>query len=211
MEKNPHTHKKNLIIIGSGGHGRVIKDIALLNGYEDIKFLDDDVNNPLSSGKVAEYIKFVDSSVFFVAIGNNSVRERIQKQIESSGGEIVNLIHPAAIISKDVTLGKGIAIMAGTVINTGTIIEDGCIINTCSSVDHDCHIRAYVHVSVGAHLAGTIDVGERVFLCASATVINNVKICADCIIGANAVVVKDIEKKGTYMGVPARIKNEKCH
>lgn len=197
---------KTLVIIGAGGHGRVVADIARLSGYKEIYFLDDDVKNSLACGKIEEFLKYIPDSLFFVAIGNNAVRERFFKEIKGKGGIIVNLVHPSAVIANDVNWGRGIAVMAGAVINTGAKIGDGCIINTASSVDHDCKIGKFVHISVGAHLAGTVEVGERTFVGAGATVINNINVVSDCIIGAGAVVVKDIEIKGTYMGVPARIK-----
>lgn len=197
---------KKLVIIGIGGHGRVVEDIARLNGYEDIGFLDDNSADSSVIGKISEYVKFLNNSVFFIAIGNNAIRERFQTMIEKSGGEIVNLIHPASVVAQKVMLGKGIAIMAGAVVNTAATIGDGCIINTCSSVDHDCVIGKFVHISVGTHVAGTVEIGERTFLGAGATIINNVKICWDCTVGAGAVVVKNIEKQGIYIGVPARLK-----
>ena len=93
--------------------------------------------------------------------------------------------------------------MAGAVINTDTTIGEGCIINTCSSVDHDNRLGDFVHVAVGAHLCGTVEVGRRTWIGAGATVSNNISVCDDCILGAGAVVVKDIKEKGTYIGVPA--------
>lgn len=197
--------KKPLMIIGAGGHSRVTADIAILNGYEDVSFLDDAMIPGMRIvGSVSDYTNYLQSHVFFVGIGNNVVRETISKRIKQSGGELVNLIHPNAVIAPSVQLGKGIAVMAGAVINNSAVIEDGVIINTCSSVDHDCRVSAFAHVSVGAHLAGTVAIGERTMIGVGAAVINNCSICADCMIGAGAVVTKDIEETGTYIGVPAR-------
>lgn len=193
---------KKLVIIGAGGHGRVIADIARLNGYADIVFLDD-ADIPCVSGKVCDYINYKDSSSFIVAIGNNGIRERIQNQLLDDKCEIATLVHPNAVIGSDVEIGVGSVVMAGVVINAGAKIKNGVIINTCSSVDHDCVIEDYVHVSIGVRLAGTVCIKERTMIGASATVINNISICSDCIIGAGAVVVKDITKCGTYVGMPA--------
>ncbi len=199
---------KKIIIIGAGGHGRVVAEIARLNGYCNIKFLDDDKNNALACGNTSDYINFLQDYSFFVAIGCNLVREKLQKQIEKDGGNIVTLIHPAAVLSSDVKIGKGVVVMAGVVVNTGAVIEDGCILNTCSSVDHDCKIGQFSHVSVGAHIAGTAEIGKRNFICAGATIINNLSICSDCVIGAGAVVVKNIKERGTYIGVPAELRKK---
>ena len=194
---------KKLIIIGASGHGKVIADIAVRNGYEDIVFLDDDENVKECAGfpvigKTVE-AKEMDGDKI-VAIGNPKIRERIQEEISG----VITLIHPDAVISRRVEIGEGSVIMAGAVINTDVVIGRGCIINTAASVDHDCILGNYVHVSVGAHLSGTVDVGEKTWIGAGATVSNNVNICGDCMIGAGTVVIKDIDKPGTYVGVPAR-------
>lgn len=197
---------KKLVIIGASGHGRVVADIAVKNGYESIVFLDD--NETIKKcgrypvvGKCREAGNFTDRDII-VAIGDACVRQKIQESLEDR--EIPALIHPSAIVAENVTIGNGTVVMAGAVINPGAAIGNGCIINTSSSVDHDCNICDYVHVSVGAHLAGTVNVGERTWIGAGATVSNNVDITSDCMIGAGAVVINDIREGGTYIGVPAR-------
>lgn len=197
--------KRPLIIVGASGHGRVVSDIAVLNGYTQIAFLDDaDVPGMPIIGKVSEFETYLETHDFFVGIGNNAVRRRIFELMQRSGANMVSLCHPNAVIGSNVQLGKGVAVMAGAVINNGTRIENGAIINTCSSVDHDCRIGAFVHVSVGAHLAGTVTVGEETFIGAGVTVINNVSISKSCMIGAGGVVIKDIHESGTYIGVPVK-------
>lgn len=196
---------KKLIIIGASGHGKVIADIAVRNGYEDIVFLDDDENVKECAGfpviGKTDEAKEMDGDKI-VAIGNPKIRERIQEEISG----VITLIHPNAVISRRVHVGKGTVVMAGAVINSDVIIGKGCIINTGASVDHDCKITDYVHVSVGSHLSGTVEIGRRTWIGAGATVSNNVNICGDCMIGAGTVVIKDIDKPGTYVGVPAREK-----
>lgn len=195
---------KKLVIIGAGGHGRVVADIARLRGYEDIVFLDD-ADVPTASGKVADYVRYAGEADFIVAIGNGTVREKIQKMLTEKGCKVVTLIHPNAVVGSNVEIGIGSVVMAGAVINTGARIGEGVILNTCCSVDHDCVIEDYCHISVGAHLAGSVTVGEQSFICAGATVINNITICDGCVIGAGAVVVKNINIKGIYKGVPASL------
>ena len=196
---------KKLIIIGAGGHGKVIADIASKNGYEEIAFLDD---NPeiikcgkyLVLGKIADLANI--NGDVIVAIGNIQVHKRIQEMIPEN--RIVSLVHPKAIVADNVLIGAGSVVMAGTVINVGACIGKGCIINTCSSVDHDCVIRDYCHISVGAPVAGTSCIGEQSWIGAGATVSNNINICSSCMIGAGAVVIRDIKERGTYVGVPAK-------
>lgn len=199
-----------LIIIGASGHGKVIADIARLNGYTNIAFLDDDNSKAECNGypvidSIAKAKQYIDSD-FIVAIGNARIRESIQKSLINCGLNVVTLIHPKAVIAEKVIIGIGSVIMAGAVLNSASIIGDGCIINTCASVDHDCYIGNYVHVSVGSHIAGTVAIGERTWIGIGATVSNNISIIGDCIIGAGAVVVDNIDVKGTYMGVPSRMK-----
>lgn len=193
---------KKLIIIGAGGHGRVVSEIAKLNGYEKIDFLDDS-DKQTSVGKEADYIKYIGYNDFIVAIGNNTVRMKIQSDLIKNGANIVSLVHPNAIVSESVSIGKGTVVMAGAVINARAVIGDGVIINTCASVDHDCKIGDFSHISVGARICGTVVVGKCTWIGAGATVINNINICGGTMVGAGAVVIKNIDKNGTYIGVPA--------
>jgi len=190
-----------LIIIGASGHGKVIADIAVKRGYEDIVFLDDDESIKTCAGfpvvgKTSEAQNMKGDKI--IAIGNSRIRERIAKDIKA-----VTLIHPEAVISRRVEIGEGTVVMAGTVINSDAVIGKHCIINTGSSVDHDCVVGDYSHVAVGAHLAGMCKVGLRVWIGAGATVINNIDIGDDILVGAGATVVKNLDTPGTYVGVPA--------
>lgn len=192
-----------LVIIGASGHGKVIADIAVKCGYQDIVFLDDNEKVKecagfLVIGKVSDAVTMNDDKI--VAIGNAEIREIIQSKLSN----LVTLIHPNAVVSRRVEIGEGTVIMAGAVINSDVIIGKGCIINTGASVDHDCKIGDFVHVSVGAHVAGTASIGRNTWVGAGATVSNNVSICDHCMIGAGAVVVNDVVNSGTYVGVPVR-------
>ena len=199
-------NKKRIIIIGAGGHGKVVADIASKNEYDEILFLDDShTENELVIDRVSNFEKYIDSADIFVAIGNSILREKIICDLIKHNAIIPSLIHPDAIISDDVKIGYGTVIMAGVVINANASIGNGVIVNTCSSVDHDCLVNDYCHISVGAHLCGTVKVGKHTWIGAGATVSNNIDICSNCMIGAGAVVVKDIKEAGTYIGVPAKL------
>ena len=126
------------------------------------------------------------------------------KTLREKNKNIATLIHPSAVIGEEVSIGEGTVVMAGAVINPCTIIGDGCIVNTCASVDHDNNLEDFVHIAVGAHLCGTVCVGNKTWIGAGTVVSNNLSVCDDCTIGAGAVVVKNIEEKGTYVGVPAK-------
>ncbi len=189
-----------LIIIGASGHGKVIADIALKNGYEDIIFLDDDEKIKECAGfPVVGKTNMVHQMEGdkIVAIGNAVIRKKIMDKINT-----VTLIHPDTVISRRVKIGEGTVVMAGAVINSDSVIGKGCIVNTMASIDHDCEIENYCHVSVGSHIAGTCKVGACTWIGAGATVSNNINICSGCMVGAGAVVIKNIEEPGTYIGVP---------
>ena len=196
---------KRLIIIGASGHGKVVADIAVHSGYDQIEFLDDD-ETLIKCGSWPVVGKCNRASEtdgdLFVAIGNSDTRKKFVEQF--SDKRLVTLIHPDAVIADGIRLGAGSVVMAGAVINPDAKIGKGCIINTSSSVDHDCQIEDYVHIAVGVHLSGTVHVGEGSWIGAGATVSNNVNICGGCMIGAGAVVIKDITEPGTYVGVPAK-------
>lgn len=200
-----------MAIIGASGHGKVIADIAVKNGYKEIVFLDDNPNVQECAGfwvvgTLEDIDKYPDYDVI-VAIGNACIRKKIQKQVGED--RLTILIHPQSVISRRVTIGQGTVIMAGAIINSDTRIGEGCIINTGASVDHDCSIGDFVHVSVGVHIAGSVTIGNGTWIGAGATVSNNIEICSECLIGAGAVVVSNIKEKGTYIGVPVKkMKNE---
>jgi sugar O-acyltransferase (sialic acid O-acetyltransferase NeuD family) len=202
--------KDKLIIIGASGHGKVVADIAIkMNKWQSIAFLDDDESIKTSMGlevigKTADTFTYKDQADFFVAIGSNATREKIQKKLIEQGQNVVSLIHPSAVIGTDVEIGIGSVVMAGVVINSSSRIGKGCIINTSSSLDHDNIIEDYVHISPGVNMAGTVKVAKGSWIGIGSVISNNVNICSGCKVGAGAVVVKDITEPGTYVGIPVR-------
>ena len=202
--------KDKLIIIGASGHGKVVADIAIkMNKWQSIAFLDDDKSIKTSMGlevigKTTDAFTYKDEADFFVAIGNNATREKIQEKLIEEDLNVVSLVHQSAVIGTDVKIGIGTVVMAGVVINSSTKIGKGCIINTSSSLDHDNVIEDYVHISPGVSMAGTVKVGRLSWIGIGSVISNNVNICSGCKVGAGAVVVKDITEPGTYVGVPVR-------
>lgn len=202
--------RDKLIIIGASGHGKVVADIAIkTNKWQSIAFLDDDESIKTSMGlevigKTADAFTYKDEAEFFVAIGSNVTREKIQEKLIAEGLNVASLIHPSAVIGIDVEIGIGSVVMAGVVINSSSRIGKGCIINTNSSLDHDNTIEDYVHISPGVRTGGSVVIGKCTWLGIGSVVSNNVNICSGCKVGAGAVVVKDITEPGTYVGVPVR-------
>lgn len=202
--------KNRLLVIGASGHGKVVADIAIkMNKWQSIGFLDDDESIKICMGlpvigKSADAFTYIEDSDFFVAIGNNAIREKIQEKLISESASMVSLVHPSAVIGIDVEIGFGTAVMARVVINSSSVIGRGCVINTSSTLDHDNVIEDYVHISPGANLAGAVKVCRGSWIGIGSVVSNNINICSGCRVGAGSVVVQNITEPGTYVGVPAR-------
>jgi sugar O-acyltransferase (sialic acid O-acetyltransferase NeuD family) len=195
-----------LVIIGAGGHGRVIADNALKNGYTDICFVDDNMTGECMGlpilGTSADVPKLDDGETdFIIGIGSNAIRKKIA---EGYAVPWVTLIHPSAQIACNVSIGQGTVVMAGAILNVGATVGEHCIINSGAIIEHDDVLEKYVHISPGAKLGGTTRIGEECHVGIGATVINNVEICSNCTVGAGAVVIKNIMDRGTYVGVPVR-------
>lgn len=196
-----------LVIVGCGGHGRVVADIAVKNGYEDISFIDDNSKGECVGFSIIGTCEILESlndgkTDFIIAVGNNQIRKEISQRYNVNW---ITLIHPSAQIGLNVSIDKGTTVMAGAVINSSAKIGKHCIINTGCIIEHDNVIEDYVHISPNATLGGNVSVGELTHVGIGSTIKNNLKICNSCVIGAGAVVVKAIENKGTYIGVPAKI------
>ena len=201
---------ENVIIIGAGGHGKVIADIVIKSGDYLLGFLDDNlsVDNTVLGypilGKTENLPEFNETVKFIVGIGNNYTRKHITEKYNSINWHTA--IHPSAVIATDVNIGEGTVVMANTVINPSTKIGRHCIINSGAVIEHDSDIFDYIHISPNVSIGGTVKVGELTHIGIGAAVKNNISITSECIVGAGAVVVKDITDKGTYIGVPAKLK-----
>lgn len=202
--------KKDLIIIGASGHGKVVAEIAELTAqYNNIYFMDDfsdrkELNGYRNLGSVNQINKYKDKADFFVAIGDNSVRKNKLEVLIKEDYTIPTLIHPDAVISNTACIGKGTVVMAGAIINACVKVEIGTIINTNSSIDHDSTIGKYTHISPGTTIAGSVIIGNEVWIGIHAAIINNINICNDAVVGAGSLVLEDIKECGTYVGIPVR-------
>ena len=189
---------KKLAIIGAGGHGKVIGEIASLNKYEVINFFDDRIDEikefPFTINGNLDYLKYHinDFDSFFIAIGKNEVRFEMMEWLKKHNVNIANLIHPKSIVSKFSSLGKGICIMANAVINPGSVIKEGVIINTSASIDHDCIIEEYAHISPNSTLSGAVKIGKFTHLGSGTSVHPKITIGNNVKIGVGSKIFKDI-------------------
>lgn len=199
---------RKVVIIGAGGHGKVVADIVRASGDIVIGFLDDGkeagtfLEHYRILGKTADYEQYRDAE-FVIAIGNGALREKIACAMKNV--RFYTAIHPRAAVSSLCTrIGEGTVIMPNAVVNACATVGAHCIINTAAVVEHDAYVGNYSHVAVGAKLSGSVTVGEHSWIGVGAAVSNDVVIGSGCMIGAGAVVVKDILESGTYVGVPAK-------
>jgi sugar O-acyltransferase (sialic acid O-acetyltransferase NeuD family) len=202
-----------LLILGAGGHGKVVAEIALmLNKWANLAFLDDNsrvrtVNNIPVIGKLEDYHLYKnDFTDAFVALGNNHLRLEWINKLYNIGYRIPTITHPFTSISKFSNLGMGTVVMPGAVINTGATVGNACIINTSSSIDHDCVLEDGIHISPGVHLGGTVSIGSCTWACLGSQIINNVNIGRNVVIAAGAVVIDNIPDNVMVSGIPAMIK-----
>lgn len=203
--------RKTLIIIGASGHGKVCLDIAQkMKLWDQIYFLDNDEN--LSEclgypviGVTSDAEKYKEEADFFVAIGNNKIREKVQLKLKKENYKITTLIHPDATINSFVEIDTGTVIMAGVVINSDTKVGKGCILNTNSTIEHDNKIGDYVHISPGVNIAGTVKIGDRTWIGIGSNVINNLTIHSDVTIGAGSLIINNVDKEGVFYGTPLKL------
>ncbi len=204
---------RTVVIIGAGGHGRVVKSIIEANpvSYYLMGFIDSDpflkgraIDGLIVLGDMESIPKGVEYAI--IAIGDNKIRQIQYETCRSKGIEIINCIHPQANVAKNVKLEKGIAIAMGANICAGAYIRNGAIINTGAIVEHGCDIGEFAHIAPGAKLAGHVKVRDGAFIGLGACVIQNITIGKNAVIGAGSVVLSDVPDNATVIGCPARDK-----
>lgn len=200
-----------LLIIGAGGHGRVVADAAMSSGaWTSVCFADDDPTAKPSMGfevvgtsaDLASLAQKYRHAV--VGIGSAHARLDLLARCRELGFELPPVIHRAAVVSPFASIGPGTVVFALAAVNPGAVLDRGCIVNTSASVDHDCRLGEGVHVCPGVHLAGNVTVGPRTWIGIGSCVRQGVCIGADVVVGAGAAVVSDIASGLTAVGVPAR-------
>ncbi len=202
------TEEKHVAIVGYSGHAYVIIDILLSAGrlvtaYCDLDEKGFDPYQLNYLGKEAAVIDKLKEFDFFVGIGENSIREKVQTQLSQQLGNPINAIHPGSIISSSVKMGNGVMIAANVTLNPLVEIGRGVICNTSSSIDHECILDDFSHIAPGAVLCGNVIIGKRSYVGANSVIRQGIRIGSNVIIGAGSVVVKDIADGTTVMGNPA--------
>ena len=207
--------KKNIAILGAGGQCRAVLAILDLNGYQKPNFIidfgictkgEEIMNIPvLSIQHYEEIIYHSNNTSFIIAIGDNSERKKIYKNLLQLGCEILTIISQKATICAGAKIGNGVFISPNVFVGPNTVIGNNVILNTGSIIEHESNVGNHSHLAPGSVLCGRSGIGEAVFLGAGAVVIDKVSVASNTIIGAGSVVVKSIQEEGfTWVGSPAK-------
>jgi sugar O-acyltransferase (sialic acid O-acetyltransferase NeuD family) len=206
---------RRVVILGGGGHGRVVLDILLNAGcWEVVGFVD---SMPAMHGRRVDGVCVLGAprdlnairaehnvECAVVAVGDNGARRALADRLETLDFELINAIHPSANISRSASLGRNIVVAAGAVVCAHCQIGDSVILNTGCIVDHESLVGTATHVCPGARVAGRVMIESGAFIGIGATVIQNTRVGYEAVIGAGAVVIHDVAPLSTVVGVPAR-------
>ncbi|WP_246943880.1 acetyltransferase [Bacillus pinisoli] len=204
----------NIVIIGHGGHSKVVSDIILATegiqvlGYLDHKYKTKEVINNFICAPISEVreIKENNDDVRFVmAIGDNRVRKEIIETLDLSSDDFISLLHPTASISSSAKIGYGTVVMPNAVINADAVIGCHSIINSAAIVEHDCYLGDFVHLCPNSTLAGAVKVESGCMIGSGATIIPNKTIGEWTVVGAGATVIDHLPRNSKAVGTPARI------
>ena len=211
------TEKKMCVILGGGGHAKVVIDCLEASGLAiPYGVLDSDKNLwdreilgvPIRGGDdLIQQLKKEGVVYFMVGVGgvrDNGPRRRVFELGVESGLIPLTLQHPSAVCSRWAKIGDGTLIAAGAVVSTAAVIGKNCIINTGALVDHDCIIEDHVHVATGARLSGAVRVGRGAHVGTGACIRHGISIGEEAIVGAGGVVVKEVPPKTVVKGIPAK-------
>lgn len=204
---------QRLLILGAGGHAKVLAETALAAGVaQELAFLDDRPLSSLLGWPVLGPLALAQGSQLrqqwpqaAVAIGHAATRLHWLQALEASGYALPVIAHPSAVVSPSARVGPGCVLFAQATVQACGQLGRGVILNTAASVDHDCLLGDGVHICPGAHLAGEVQVGARSWIGIGACVIQQIQIGTDVTVGAGAAVVRDLADGVTAVGVPARV------
>jgi len=198
------------LLFGGGGHARVVLDALIASRpHMSIDIWDDNpalAATTILSLQVQVPISAADPNgrQCHVAIGHNSTRRQVATNLRERGGQLLNILHPAACVSPYSTVGHGCFLAAGAILAPEAELGDGVIVNHSAVVDHHCRIGAWSHVAPGAVIGGGVIASTGVMLGAGCIVLPGIRIGENSIIGAGAVVTRDVAAGETWAGVPAK-------
>jgi len=207
--------ERQCLILGAGGHARVVADLLLSQNWQITGFLGPDMSLwgtnwrgiPVLGGdeKLTHYPAHTHALINGVgSTGYPVLRRALFERYIQAGYSFPHLVHVRASIANDVIVGEGSQIMAGAIVQTNTVIGKDVIINTGACVDHDCCIEDHVHIAPGAVICAGVKVGPMTHIGAGAVLLQGIRIGTGCIVGAGAVVTTGVMDSTMVMGVPAK-------
>jgi len=201
-----------VLVVGAGGHGRVVADVVHEAGLAtELAFVDD--RHPALSqsgpwpvvGTIAALPGLRDRyDAFALGIGSWQARSHVWQVLNGLGVRVLTAVHPRATVSRHARLGEGTVVCAGAVVVIGAELGRGCIVNSGATVDHDCRLADWVHVCPGAHLSGDVHVGQGSWIGAGSVVRQGIRIGEGVTLGVGAACVRDLPAGVVAVGVPAR-------
>ena len=209
---------QNLIIFGSGPHAKLCLNEA--NKLYKIKrtfFFDNKTKNKIVIISKKKYVvlgnylqlksKISKKSFFFIGIGDNKIRSKVNREIFKMYGNVkwLKIISKFSNIDNSVKIEDGTIVLPGSTLNYNSKIGKHSIINTNSSIDHDCEIKDYVNISPGVHIAGNVIINDLCKIGIGSNIIDKIKIQKNVTIGGGSFVNKNCTKNLMYMGLPAKI------
>jgi sugar O-acyltransferase (sialic acid O-acetyltransferase NeuD family) len=204
---------RKLALLGAGGHGKVVADIAQELGWQEIIFFDDawpqlitNAHWPVIGNTEIFFSSIGDYSGAIVSIGDCAIRWKTHQALKALHVNLISLVSPRAVVSQYANMGLGSVVMAGAVINADALIGEACIVNTGATVDHDCILGDGVHISPGVNLSGNVAIDACSWVGVGSCIRQGIRIGSSTIIGAGSVVVSNIESNVTAFGNPATIK-----
>lgn len=204
-----------LLILGAGGHGHAVADLAAECGWTAIGFTDraDVTCRPGVIGRDGDAVSFfreekVEGAI--VGVGNSALTRRVElfQFLRDSGVPVPTLVHPRAVVSRSCRLGEGAVIFPGSVLGAGVEVGNNVVIYSGVVAEHDCRIGDHAYLSPGVILSGAVAVEAGAFLGAGAVALPGVTIGKNAVVAAGAVVISDVRAGETVMGMPARPKGE---
>ncbi|MBI4056117.1 MAG: acetyltransferase [Elusimicrobia bacterium] len=205
----------DIVIVGAAGQGKVVLDIlSTQTRWKPVGFLDDSPSLKDSQfcgfpvlGPASDLARLRKEKIqaAIIAIGNNRVRASLFQKARELGFRLPTVIHPSAVIAKDVSMGDGVQVSPGAVIVTGSRLGNNIVLNTSISVDHDCLVSDHCYIAPGAHLAGNVTVGPFTWVGMGANVLQGLKIGTNVLLGAGSVLLSDAEDDTVIVGVPGRV------
>jgi len=208
-------NSKPVIVIGSGGHAKVLIDLLKSSGKEilfctevDKALIDKTILGVLIAGTDEMINDYSPGNVDLVnglgSVGIPELRCRVAKEWLAKGFHFPTLIHPTAVISSTAIVEPGAQIMAGVVIQTAARIGINSIVNTCASIDHDCVVGAHSHIAPGVTLSGLVEIGEICHVGTGAQIIQAVRIGSRVVVGAGSTVIEAVPDNCIVAGTPAK-------